>query len=425
MDEGTTGKRLGNELIDVEKALAHVYPEVRTSYDERDVLLYALGVGAGAAERDLRFVFEKHPEFAALPTYVVAPALSVALANELKGERSPGLNYGFERILHSVQRTELMRPLPRAATLRHQARVKAIYDARKYGVVVTEVRTCDEAGEALAINEFTLTVRGAGGFGGEPGPSGAVNLPPKRAPDAVVEQPTREDQALLYRLSGDRNPLHVDPVFAQEFGLPKPILHGLCTYGFAARHVLRAVAADDASNLKSIRVKFAAPVYPGETLVTELWQESPTRVVFETKAKERDKAVLSNAAVEFFRPLPAAAVPVAAPSVGPATSPGSAAIQALGERLDSALVRQVAAVVQLRVQEPASDWVLDLKIAPGAVRRGIAADADLTLQMADADLAAWLAGASVKDLLSAGRVRMVSGDGRVVQRLAAALASRG
>ncbi|HEY3451924.1 MAG TPA: MaoC/PaaZ C-terminal domain-containing protein [Myxococcales bacterium] len=416
MDPGTT-KRLANEFIDVEAALAHVYPEVRTRYCDQDLLVYALGVGAGGDERDLRFVFEKHPEFAALPTFVVAPALSVALANEFKGERSPGLNYGFDRILHAVQSTELRKPLPRAATLRHQAKVKAVYDSRKYAIVVTQVRTCDEAGEELAVNEFTLTVRGAGSFGGEPAPSGDVNVPPSRPPDAVIEQQTREDQALLYRLTGDRNPLHVDPVFAHDFGLPKPILHGLCTYGFAARHVLRAMAGDDARNFKSIRVKFASPVFPGETLVTEMWQEAPARIVFQTTAKERGKVVLSNAAVELFNPVvrPAAAEPKPARP----EAPGAAAVQRLA--VDEGLVARVGAVVQLRVQEPASDWVLDLKAGAGAVRPGIAADADLTLHMSDADLAAWMAGTSLKELVTAGRIRLVSGDGRVIQRASAAL----
>ena len=301
--EPSVSKRLANDLIDVEAALAHVYPAVELGYDEKDLMLYALGVGAGADPKDLPFLFELHPDFCAVPTFVVAPALKVALADAMRGERSPGLSYGFERILHVTQQTELRKPLPRAATLRHVPRVTAIYDRTKYALVVTQVRSYDESGEELARNEFTISVRGAGGFGGDPGPSAEVHVPPSRAPDGQVEQRIREDQALLYRLSGDRNPLHVDPEFAHAFGLPRPILHGLCTYGFAARHVLRAAAGDDAGRFKGIRVKFAAPVFPGETLVTQVWREGPTRVVFQSKVKERDKVVLSNAAVELFAAL--------------------------------------------------------------------------------------------------------------------------
>lgn len=405
-------KRLANDLIDVEVALGHVYPEVETTHEEKDLLLYALGVGAGADLRDLRYVYENHKDFGALPTFVVSPALAVALANELQGKNAPGLSYGFDRILHAWQLTEVRRPLPRAGKLKHQAKVKAIYDKAKYAVVVIEVRTRDEGGEELAYNEFTLTVRGAGNFGGEPGPSLEVNLPPPRPPDAVVEQKIREDQALLYRLSGDRNPLHVDPEFAEKFGLPKPILHGLCTYGFATRHVLRAFAKDDPKNFKGIRVKFAATVFPGETLVTEMWRESDARIVFQSRVKERDKVVLSNAAVE-LAPGTAAAV-VAAPA---SSAPGALLLQKL--ELSPALVAQVGAVVQLRLQDPASDWVLDLKNGSGAVRKGIAADAELALAMADAAVVEWSKGADVKDLLSQGRAKLVAGEGRVVAKLGA------
>ncbi|MBI5543906.1 MAG: SCP2 sterol-binding domain-containing protein [Deltaproteobacteria bacterium] len=411
MDEAK--KRLANELIDVEVALAHEYPEVETSYEERDLLLYALGVGAGSSPADLRYAYENHARFAALPTFIVVPALNVALADQLAGECSPGLNFGFDRILHSVQRTELKKPLPTRARLKHRRKVSAIYDKTKYAVVVSEVRTWDESGQELAVNEFTMTVRGAGGFGGAPGPSAEVNLPPLRPPDAEIEQGVRDDQALLYRLSGDRNPLHVDPEFAADFGLPKPILHGLCTYGFAARHVLRAFGQDDPALLRSIRVKFSTAVYPGETLVTQMWRESDARVVFQSKVKERNKVVLGNAAVE-LAPGTAAEVP---PPAKAARAPGAQRLEELAGSLGTSLVSEVGAVIQLRLQEPASDWVVDLKNPPGAVRQGIALDADATLQLADADLLALLKGTPVKDLLSQGKLRVVGGDTRVVHKL--------
>jgi len=121
------------------------------------------------------------------------------------------------------------------------------------------------------------------------GPSAELNTPPARAPDEVAEQKLGEDQALLYRLTGDLNPLHVDPEAATAFGLTRPILHGLCTYGFAARHVMHAFAGDDPAAMRAIRVRFATPVYPGETLVTEMWRQSEARVVFRCKVKERDR----------------------------------------------------------------------------------------------------------------------------------------
>jgi hypothetical protein len=179
MDAGTT-RRLANDFIDVEAALAHVYPEVRTSYDERDLIVYALGSARAPTSASCASPTKGTRRFSALPTYVVAPALSVALANELRGERSPGLNYGFERILHTAQHTELRRPLPRAATLRHRAKVKAVYDTRKYAVVVTEVRTYEEgaaAGERSWRSTSSPRRARRRRLRGEPAPAGEANLP--------------------------------------------------------------------------------------------------------------------------------------------------------------------------------------------------------------------------------------------------------
>src|SRR5262249_48610294 len=153
-------------------------------------------------------------------------------------------------------------------------RVKDIFDKGKHAAVVMEVRTSDETGAELFRNEFTSIIRGAGGWGGDRGPTGDVNVAPERAPDATITAKTADDQALIYRLSGDWNPLHADPGFAGAFGFPKPILHGLCTFGYAARHVIKSFAGGDPRKFKSIKVRFADSVFPGETLVTEMWKES-------------------------------------------------------------------------------------------------------------------------------------------------------
>ena len=182
-----------------------------------------------------------------------------------------------------------MRPLPPEQTLTHTVRVKDIWDKGKGALVVTETHSYDEDGDLLVVNETTAFIRGAGGWGGERGPSGPVNEPPQRAPDAVVEERIGDNQALLYRLSGDWNPLHVDPGFAKAFGFERPILHGLCTFGYAGRHVINAFCSGDPRTFKSIKVRFADSVYPGETLVTEMWKESDTRIVFRTRVPERRK----------------------------------------------------------------------------------------------------------------------------------------
>src|SRR6185436_516195 len=182
-------------------------------------------------------------------------------------KQAPGMSYGFDRILHGEQYLEIKRPLPQKATLEHKVRIKDIFDKGKNALVITEVRSYDEAGDLLLVNELTTVVRGAGGWGGDRGPTGEMNAAPDRAPDATVSERISENQALLYRLSGDWNPLHADPSFASAFGFSKPILHGLCTYGYAARHVIKSMCNGDPRLFKSIKVRFADSVFPGETIV--------------------------------------------------------------------------------------------------------------------------------------------------------------
>jgi 3-hydroxyacyl-CoA dehydrogenase/3a,7a,12a-trihydroxy-5b-cholest-24-enoyl-CoA hydratase len=305
-ERGAASSR-GNELIDVDRALGYEFPLQTSTYDEKDVSLYALGIGAAQDPLDpdeLRYVYENASNFTVLPTFGVIPALSTVLEKYKRGENAPGLAYGFDRVLHGEQYLELYRPLPSHAKLTHKAKIKNIWDKGKGAIVITAIESFDEAGNALCYNEVSTFVRGGGGWGGERGPSVESHTPPERAPDAVVEERIRPSQALLYRLSGDINPLHIDPRFAKGFGFDRPILHGLCTFGFAARHVIKACAAGDARRFKSIKVRFSESVFPGETLVTEMWKEPGQRIVFRCLVKERGKAVISNAAVELFSEAP-------------------------------------------------------------------------------------------------------------------------
>ena len=165
--------------------------------------------------------------------------------------------------------------------------------------MLLDVTSYDETGQELAFNRSSLFIRGLGGFGGERGPSGGGPTLPDRAPDATHRQTTTDNQALLYRLSsGDGNPLHADPSFAAAGGFARPILHGLCTFGFAGRAVLRAFAGNDPARFKSIKARFARHVFPGETIVTDMWADDSGRVLFQSKVAERDEIVLSNGVVE-------------------------------------------------------------------------------------------------------------------------------
>jgi (3R)-3-hydroxyacyl-CoA dehydrogenase / 3a,7a,12a-trihydroxy-5b-cholest-24-enoyl-CoA hydratase / enoyl-CoA hydratase 2 len=420
----------GNEFIDVDAALGYEFPPMTTSYDERDLSLYALGVGAARDPLDtkeLRFVYENHSDgFQALPSYAVVPAVNAVLKLVAEGKQAPGLNYGLDRVLHGEQYTELLRPLPPHAKLRHKGKIKDIFDKGKNALVVTEIRTFDaDSGEELVRNDMTIFVRGAGGWGGERGPSSDVNVPPDRAPDAVITEKTLDNQALLYRLSGDWNPLHADPEFAGAFGFPKPILHGLCTFGIVTRHALKAFRDSDARFFKSIKVRFAESVFPGETLQTEMWKESPTRVIVRCKVLERDKVVISNAAVELHTELPKpAAAPrpeaqAAAPSAPAQASPSAEVFAAIRRYVEKhpELVAKVGNVYLFKLTSPDSQWTLDLKSGQGSVAQGAVGKADCALELTDADFMAMTSGKADPQKLYFGGKLKVSGNVMASQKL--------
>jgi 3-hydroxyacyl-CoA dehydrogenase/3a,7a,12a-trihydroxy-5b-cholest-24-enoyl-CoA hydratase len=424
--------RGGNEFIDVDQALGYEFPPLSSSYDERDLALYGLAVGAGqdpTDERDLRHVYELHGDgFVPLPTYGVVPALKVVMDLAKQGVTAPGMNYGVERLLHGEQTTEILRPLPTAAKLTHRARVKDIFDKGKNALVVTEIVSSDEHGP-LIKNEFVAVIRGAGGWGGDRGPSTEIAASPERAPDKVVEAPTTGAQALLYRLTGDWNPLHADPGFAKMFGFDKPILHGLCSFGFAGHAVLQNFTTD-ARLMKSIRGRFAESVFPGETLVTEMWKESPTRILFRTKVKERDKVVVSNGAVELYEkvpelpkatPAPAAAAQATTPAAAPASAePNSADVfVGIGKYLakNASLAARVGMIYQFKLTQPDSVWTVDLKAGAGKAEAGATQKPDCTLELTDSDFMAMCTGKADPQQLYFGKKMKISGNIMASQKL--------
>ena len=428
MDNLTSQSKGGNEFIDVDAALGYQFPETTSSYDERDLALYALGVGAAENPLDtqeLQYVYELHGEgFRPLPTYGVIPALNSVLKMVAEGKQAPGLNYGLDRVLHGEQYTEVLRPLPPKATLRHKSRIKDIFDKGKNALVLTEVTSYDaQTGEPLVRNEITTFVRGAGGWGGERGPSTDI-APPERAPDAVTTEKTHESQALLYRLSGDWNPLHADPEFARNFGFQRPILHGLCTFGYVGRHVIKAFAGGDPRLFKSIRVRFSDTVMPGETLRTEMWKEGE-RIIIRCKVVERDKVVISNAAVELYKEVPKAqAKPAAsARASAPAKDSGGSASARVFEAIRAyvaqhpELVAKVANVYLFKLTQPDSAWTLELKSGAGAVLEGAQGKADCTLELTEADFLAMTSGKADPQKLYFGGKLKITGNVMASQKL--------
>lgn len=383
----------GNEFIDLDEA-AKGELVLENSYDERDVALYALGVGAARDPLDsneLNFVYELGANFHVLPTYGVMPQSNAMLAAaKAGGLKLPGQNYGFDRLLHGEQYTEIKRPLPTHAKLKHVFKFKEAFDKDPHAVVTFAVHTLDEDGEEVAYNEMTSFVRGAGGWGGDRGPSADVNVPPAREPDAVIEEKTDANQTLLYRLSGDWNPLHADPAFAKAFGFDKPILHGMCTFGYCGRHVIKAFSNNDPRYFKSIKVRFAKSVFPGETLVTKMWKASDTRIVFETSVKERNEVVIKNAAVELYAEIPAAklkANAVAASAVAASGVDEGITLADVFAGIKSyvaakpELVAQTKTSFQFVFHNPESTWFIDLKNGEGSVGSGAADKPDVTIEL--------------------------------------------
>ena len=257
------------------------------TYDRRDAMIYALGIGAD--ESDLEFLYEKHgPK--------VYPSFATVAGGFGGSDIIKDLNIDLRMIIHGEQRVRIHGALPPSATVKTEATVAGIYDKGSGALVDLEFKSSVD-GDPLFENVVSILVRGAGGFGGDHGPKrDETAAPPDRAPDKHVKIQTEGRQALVYRLSGDWNPLHADPEIAKAVGFERPILHGLCTFGCTVRAILRELCNNDPAALRSIAVRFSNPVLPGDLLTAELWKEGKT--VFVQTKNESGDVVLKNGMVE-------------------------------------------------------------------------------------------------------------------------------
>ncbi|KAF7829508.1 enoyl-CoA hydratase 2, peroxisomal [Senna tora] len=295
----------GASEFDPALLLSHKFPETTFSYSERDVAIYSLGVGACASDAvdadELKYVYHKDGQkyIKVLPTF----AALLSLGSLTKGLDLPGLQYDPRLLLHGQQYIELYKPFSSSSHIHNKVTLAGLHDKGKAAILEIETKSYEkESGDLLCMNRTTAFLRGAGGFSKSSNPFSYSNYPanqvssvkfPETQPFSVFEDRTQPSQALLYRLSGDYNPLHSDPMIAQVAGFSKPILHGLCTLGFAVRAIIKCICRGDPNAIKSIVGRFLLHVYPGETLFTEMWLDG-LRVIYRTKVKERNRIVLSG-----------------------------------------------------------------------------------------------------------------------------------
>lgn len=281
--------------IDAAKALAAEPRTGEISWNQKDVLLYHLGIGAGTPATDpdeLRYTLESRLQV--LPSF--ATVAGAGAPGVISGLSMPGIEVDLARVLHGGQTLTVHRPIPAQGTATITHRVAAVHDKGKAAVLVLRTDVADADGP-LWTNDAQIFLRGEGGFGGDRGPSTRLDAPTGE-PERTVERRIRPDQALLYRLSGDWNPLHADPEFAKVAGFERPILHGLCTYGITLKAVVDTLLGGDVSRVRSYTTRFAGVVYPGETLRIRMWRQGGSVRVAVSAVERDDAPVLADTVVE-------------------------------------------------------------------------------------------------------------------------------
>jgi len=277
-------KPLSSDLVGL------TFEPVEFSWGTKDVILYALGVGA-KPKGELEFVFEgKGPKV--LPTYAVIPGMFSM------GGLVSNVEINLAMLLHGEQSITLHREIPPEAKVRITGRVAEVWDKGKAAVIGSE-GLVEDANGPLFTTKATLFIRGAGGFGGPRGPSTVgLNEPPDRAPDHVIEDVTRPEQGALYRLSGDPNPIHIDPDFATMAGFEQPFMHGLCTYGFVGRAILKALCGGNPARFLHLEARFADQVYFGDTVITKIWTAGDGEAIVQAQT-QKGNVVLSQACARY------------------------------------------------------------------------------------------------------------------------------
>jgi len=357
------------------------------AFTPKDVILYALGVGASTKD-SLDYLYEGAESFGALTSFGVIPAMG-GLTGLISG-MVPGLDIDLSKVLHGEQYTELLcQKFPTNGVLTSTFKIQAILDKGSGALYVLDVTSrLKDTNEPVVRNQLSIFVVGSGGFNGPRNSPLVVETKkkPDRNPDCSTLYKTSVDQAALYRLNGDLNPLHIDPNFAAMSGFSQPILHGLCTEGIATREITRVFAASDMSKLRAVKARFAKPVLPGQTIRTDMWQEGPY-VLFECSVEETGKTCLTGGWVKLESSLS---------SQGTSANESfqsDAVFDEMSRKLTPEMVTKVGATFRWIITDadknPVSQWAMDLRMPPGKIFKEklgsnqLRADCTLTLGQTD------------------------------------------
>ncbi|CAH1404648.1 unnamed protein product [Nezara viridula] len=378
----------------------------------KECITFALGIGASVKNPgDLKYLYEGHENFTALPTQLIMPALMATMTSSKILNAIPNKSYDLSQILHGEQYLEVYKPLPLNEELRSTIDIIEVLDKGKNAVIISGSKTYDKNDELVSYNEIASIVVNGGGFGG---PKNATKTKlteehPKRSPDATMVEGTSASQAALYRLSGDLNPLHIDPNFALLGGFKEPILHGLASLGFAVRHVLLRYADNDPSLFKAVKVRFVKPVLPGDSLKTSMWRQG-NRIYFQTEAVKAKNIVISGAYVDLHNVIDKKLSPP--PSGGHTLFNSPGFVDAIQEKLYlTQNLRDISYNCLLEVDDCGrkNSWIIHnghiSKIFPSDCK-----DYDVVLKINDSDLTSMLSGKlSYRDAERCGAVN-VEGD---------------
>ncbi|XP_038078298.1 peroxisomal multifunctional enzyme type 2-like [Patiria miniata] len=403
-------------------AIGQKFPSSHVTVSPNDVILYALGVGASTVQPDhLKFLFELSEDFSTLPSYGVILGQK-GMANLFMGS-VPGLqDIDITKILHGEQFLEVYKPIPTSGTLSSQCEVADILDKGSGALILIDAKVYDENKELVCSSQASIFLVGAGGYGGKKTSNKvkATVKPPTRAPDASIKETTTKDQAAVYRLTGDANPLHIDPSFAAMGGFAQPILHGLCSFGFSCRHVLKQYADNDVTKFKSVKCRFAKPVLPGQTIQTDMWREG-NRIHFQTKVAETGTVVISGAYVDMINlaPQPAATEPSSAGGLQ-----SDLLFQEMSRQLPNNpdVAKKAKGVFLYNLSKggkQAGQWTVDMKTPGGAVYKGTPKNGkpDVTVNMSDEDFVAIAAGKlNPQQAFMSGRLK-VKGNIMLLQKM--------